>query len=110
MTTTPPAPTPVPTPPPQPSSVLVEHWPTVLMGSAANWAAWIALGLPDLVAWILSHLDSVPPELLSLENRNIARIALVSIAVPVARIIKQEALRRALDRKTAAQFRSLKEK
>lgn len=88
-------------------SMLVDHWPTVLMGSAANWAAWIALGLPDIVAWLLSKLDSVPPELLTLENRNIARIILVSIAVPIARIIRQEALRRALAKKTKAAQQAL---
>lgn len=103
--------TPTPTPPPAPTpptpSVLIDDWPTVLMGSAANWAAWIALALPDIIAWVLSHLDLVPTELLSLENRNIARIVLVSIAVPVARIWRQEALNRALDRKAKQRFQSL---
>lgn len=84
------------------SGVLVEQWPTVLWRSSANWAAWLSVLLPDIIAWALSHLDMIPSELLSPENKNIARIVLVSIAVPLARIWKQRALRRAVAEKGEA--------
>lgn len=91
---------------PSGNTVLVEQWFTVLWRSTANWVAVLGFWAPEAAAWALSHLDSVPPELLSPENKNIARAAIIMVGVPLARIWKQRALRRAVAKQAGAQKQS----
>jgi hypothetical protein len=80
---------------------LVEHWPTVLWRSAVGWVAALAYFTPDAVQWALAHMDAFP---MSDSTKAIARPILVVLGVLVARIIKQNGLRRAvLEKAKAAQ-------
>jgi hypothetical protein len=86
--------------------VLVEHWPTVMWRSAVGWAAALAYFTPDAIQWVLAHMDAFP---MSDEAKAVARPILVVLGVVVARVIKQNGLRRAVLRKEAQQVHDLKE-
>lgn len=83
------------------SGVLVEHWPTILWRSAANWAAWLSATIPDILIWAGENWDIIPTGSLTEQQKMIARMVIVSIAVPLARSWKQEGLRKALAKKEA---------
>lgn len=78
------------------TGVLVEHWPTVLWRSATGWAAALGYFAPDAIQWALSNMDSLP---MSDETKAWLRPCLVVASVLVARIVKQNGLRRAVMKK-----------
>jgi hypothetical protein len=76
--------------------VLVEHWPTVMLRSAVGYAAALAYFAPDAIQWLLDNMDALP---MTDETKGWLRPILVILAVLVARIVKQNGLRRAVQKK-----------
>lgn len=76
--------------------VLVEHWPTVLWRSAVGYAAALGYFAPDAIDWLLANMDALP---LKDETKAWLRPLLVVLGVLVARVIKQNGLRRAVLKK-----------
>lgn len=68
----------------------VKNWKQVLLKSWSMWMAFIGVVLPDLVSFVLEHINDFP---LSDSTKNYARLASLALVI-VLRPMHQEKLRK----------------
>lgn len=80
-------------------SIFVANWKEVLSRSAVVWVGLIGAFLPEVPGWILKAIDSGQADFLSPEAKNYLRMFLMVVAIPLARIWKQQKLATATERR-----------